>query len=379
MKVAVILGTRPEIIKLSPIIRELERQQITFFLLHTGQHYSYAMDRIFFDDLKLPAPRYNLETGSASHGTQTGYMLSAIEPILEREEPDVVIVQGDTNSVLAGALAAVKLGIPVGHVEAGLRSLDRRMPEEYNRILTDHLSLLLFAPTEIAVQNLRDEGIGSKPFLTTRGRQQALIYNVGNSVVDATQQNIEIARQREADVLREFDLAPKQYVLLTAHRAENVDNPAFIEQLSKLLAYVRQQYHLPVVWPIHPRTAHQLEQFRIKPPALLIEPQGYLEFLALQANARLIITDSGGVQEEACVLGVPCVTIRKTTDRPETVAVGASRIGGTELPDMKRAVDLMMCSNGRWPIPYVLNTSQTIVNLLRQMFNQQSVEAAQAV
>ncbi|MCS6803962.1 MAG: UDP-N-acetylglucosamine 2-epimerase (non-hydrolyzing) [Acidobacteriota bacterium] len=379
MKVAVILGTRPEIIKLSPIIRELERQQITFFLLHTGQHYSYAMDRIFFDDLKLPAPRYNLETGSASHGTQTGYMLSAIEPILEREEPDVVIVQGDTNSVLAGALAAVKLGIPVGHVEAGLRSLDRRMPEEYNRILTDHLSLLLFAPTEIAVQNLRDEGIGSKPFLTTRGRQQALIYNVGNSVVDATQQNIEIARQREADVLREFDLAAKQYVLLTAHRAENVDNPAFIAQLSKLLAYVRQQYHLPVVWPIHPRTAHQLEQFRIKPPALLIEPQGYLEFLALQANARLIITDSGGVQEEACVLGVPCVTIRKTTDRPETVAVGASRIGGTELPDMKRAVDLMMCSNGRWPIPYVLNTSQTIVHLLRQMFSQQSVEAAQAV
>lgn len=379
MKVAVILGTRPEIIKLSPIIRELERQQVTFFLLHTGQHYSYAMDQIFFDDLKLPAPRYNLETGSASHGTQTGYMLSAIEPILEREEPDVVVVQGDTNSVLAGALAAVKLGIPVAHVEAGLRSSDRRMPEEYNRILTDHLSLLLFAPTELAVQNLRDEGIGSKPFLTARGQQRAAIYNVGNSVVDATRQNIEIARQREADLLRGFDLGTKQYVLLTAHRAENVDNPAFIEHLSKLLIYIRQQYHLPAVWPIHPRAAHQLEQFRIKPPALLIEPQGYLEFLALQANARLIITDSGGVQEEACVLGVPCVTIRKTTDRPETVAVGASRVGGTELPDMKHAVDLMMRSHEPWPIPYALNTSQTIVNLLCQMFDQQRAEAAQAV
>lgn len=379
MKVAVILGTRPEIIKLSPIIRELERQQFNFFLLHTGQHYSYAMDQIFFDDLKLPAPRYNLETGSASHGTQTGYMLSAIEPILEREEPDVVVVQGDTNSVLAGALAAVKLGIPVAHVEAGLRSSDRRMPEEYNRILTDHLSLLLFAPTEIAVQNLRDEGIGSKPFLTAHGQQRAAIYNVGNSVVDATRQNIEIARQREADVLRGFDLGTKQYVLLTAHRAENVDNSAFIEHLSKLLIYIRQRYDLPTLWPIHPRTAHQMEQFRIKPPALLIEPQGYLEFLALQANARLIITDSGGVQEEACVLGVPCVTIRKTTDRPETVAVGASRVGGTELPDMKHAVDLMMRSNGRWPIPYASNTSQTIVNLLCQMFKQQRTEAAQAV
>jgi UDP-N-acetylglucosamine 2-epimerase (non-hydrolysing) len=370
MNVAIILGTRPEIIKLSPIIRELQSAPIPFFILHTGQHYSYALDRIFFEELNLPTPRYNLDVGSGSHAVQTARMLSGIEPILEHEKPAVVLVQGDTNSVLAGALAAVKLGLPVAHVEAGLRSHDRRMPEEINRILTDQMSRLLFAPTDIAVQNLLDEGIGAQPFVTAEGEATAAIYNVGNSIVDATRQNIQIAREQETGLLKQFGLAPKNYVLLTAHRSENVDNPEFLHHLCQLMDYVRETYHLRLIWPVHPRAAKQLNEFGLTPSATLIEPQSYLKFLSLAANAKLIITDSGGVQEEACVLGVPCVTVRKTTDRPETLLVGAGELGYTTLETMKIAVDHMINHSRTWDVPYAPDTSRAVVRILSETIHQ---------
>jgi UDP-N-acetylglucosamine 2-epimerase (non-hydrolysing) len=368
-KVAIILGTRPEIIKFSPIIRELQNERVPFSIIHTGQHYSYEMDKVFFEELKLPAPQYNLDVGSGNHAVQTAKMLSGLETILEEESPSVVLIEGDTNSVLAGALAAVKLAIPVGHIEAGLRSYDRRMPEEINRVLTDHISLFLFAPTEIAVQNLRDEGIGSKPFLTQGGVEQAHIYNVGNSIVEATLQNLHLAQQTEPRLLQEFGLTPKEYVLLTSHRSENVDNRAFLENLCQLVDHVNQEYKLTVVWPIHPRTVNRLAEFDLAPPATLIGPQGYLNFLALESNARLVITDSGGVQEEACVLGIPCVTVRKTTERLETILIGANELGGTEFETMREALDKMMQTRRKWNLPYAPDTSATIVKILSEHLN----------
>jgi len=371
MKVAIILGTRPELIKFSPIIRELQSEAIAFFIIHTGQHYSYEMDQIFFEELKLPTPHYNLDVGSGAHAVQTAKMLRGIEPLLEKEQPDVVLVEGDTNTVLAGALAAVKLSIPVGHIEAGLRSYDRRMPEEINRILADHMSAFLFAPTEMAVKNLEEEGVGSKLFLTVRGAEKATIHQVGNSIVDATLQNIRIAREEEESILERFELTPKEYVLLTAHRSENVDSLDFLQRLCQLLDYVSGTYRLKTMWPIHPRTVRTLRKFGVTPHARLIDPQGYLEFLALESNAKIVVTDSGGVQEEACILGVPCVTIRKTTERPETVLVGANELGGTDFDTMKRAFDKMIQNQRKWKIPYVPDTSATIVRILGENLNHQ--------
>ncbi|MBI3949932.1 MAG: UDP-N-acetylglucosamine 2-epimerase (non-hydrolyzing) [Acidobacteria bacterium] len=370
MKVAMILGTRPEIIKFSPVIRELQNEPIDLFIIHTGQHYSYEMDQIFFEQLKLPSPDYNLDVGSGTHAIQTAKMLSGIEPILESERPDVVLVEGDTNTVLAGALAAVKLAIPVGHIEAGLRSYDRRMPEEMNRILTDHMSAFLFAPTGIAVKNLEEEGIGSKLFLTSDGMGKATIHNVGNTIVDATLQNIRLAQEKERSILEQCAVAPKEYVLLTAHRSENVDNIEFLRHLCQLLDYINDTYKLKVIWPIHPRTVKKLSEFGIAPRARLIDPQGYLEFLALESNARIVVTDSGGVQEEMCVLGIPCVTIRKTTERPETVLVGANEVAGTEFETMRGAFDKMSQNDRTWRIPYAQDTSKTIIRILGQALNQ---------
>jgi UDP-N-acetylglucosamine 2-epimerase (non-hydrolysing) len=328
------------------------------------------MDKIFFEELNLPLPAHNLDIGSGSHAVQTAQMLSGIGLLLEEEKPNLVLVEGDTNTVLAGALAAVKLSIPVGHVEAGLRSHDRRMPEEINRILTDHMSVLLFAPTDIAVRNLIDEGIGSEPFLATNGPRKASIHNVGNSIVDATLQNIELAREMEAGLLEQIGLKPGQYALLTSHRSENVDDNEFLRNLCRLLEHVEEAHGLKVVWPVHPRTVKKLAEFGLEPRARLIRPQGYLEFLALESNARVVITDSGGVQEETCVLGIPCVTVRKTTDRPETVLVGANALGGTELETMREAFDGMMEGRGSWSIPYVRNTSASIVKIVRETMDE---------
>ncbi len=332
MKIAIILGTRPEIIKMSPIIRECEKQGIEYYILHTGQHYSYDMDRIFFDQLKLPEAKYNLDVGSGKHGEQTAKMLTGIEEILLKDTPDVVLVQGDTNTVLAGALAASKLRIKVGHVEAGLRSFDRTMPEETNRIIADHISDYLFAPTENSKQYLLNEGIPEEK-----------IFITGNTVVDAAYQNLEIAKQA-GNVLETLGLKEKEYFAATAHRAENTDSK---ERLGGILSGFRQIYEefgFPIIFPAHPRTVKMIKEFGFEIPdgTRLIEPLGYLEFLQLEGGAKLILTDSGGVQEESCILKVPCVTLRDNTERPETVDVGANVLGGTKGSSIKEKTGYML-------------------------------------
>jgi UDP-N-acetylglucosamine 2-epimerase (non-hydrolysing) len=320
MTIAIILGTRPEIIKMAPIIRECQRRNLDYFVLHTGQHYSYQMDSIFFEQLELPAARYNLDVGSASHAEQTGRIMAGVEKVLMDERPDVVLVQGDTNTVLAGALAASKLHIKVGHVEAGLRSYDRTMPEEINRVVADHISDYLFAPTENSRQNLRKEGIAEEK-----------IHVTGNTIVDSVYQNLEIAK-RKVNVLADLGLAPKEYFLVTAHRQENVDSRERLGEILKGLEMVSREFELPVVFPVHPRTRKMAAEFGFEFDGIrAIEPLGFLEFLQLEANARMALTDSGGVQEETCILGVPCVTLRENTERPKIGGSGGECAGRSRI------------------------------------------------
>jgi UDP-N-acetylglucosamine 2-epimerase (non-hydrolysing) len=339
--ISIVLGTRPEIIKMAPVIRACGRMGIPYSVLHTGQHYSYGMDRIFFEELELPAPAYNLDVGSGSHAEQTGKIMTGIEKIFLADPPDIVLVQGDTNTVLAGALAASKLHIPVGHVEAGLRSFDRSMPEEINRIVADHIADFLFAPTELSKQYLLREGIAPEK-----------IHVTGNTVVDAVFQNRRIAEKRST-VLRDKGLSPGQYFLVTAHRAENVDVKARLAGMVEGLTSVGRTHGIPVVFPMHPRTQKMMQEFGIDAGGITItEPIGYLEFMELEANARLILTDSGGVQEEACILGVPCVTLRENTERPETIDVGANMLAGTGATRIIEMADRMLSAPKEWQNPY---------------------------
>jgi len=341
MKIAIILGTRPEILKMSPIIRECEKQGIDYYILHTGQHYSYEMDKIFFEQLKLPQPKYNLNVGSGKHGAQTAKMLAAIEEVLITDRPDIVLVQGDTNTVIAGVLAASKLQIKIGHVEAGLRSFDRTMPEETNRIIADHTSDYLFAPTETSKKYLLNEGIPLEKIFVT-----------GNTVVDAAYQNLEISKYG-TDILNKLGLEEKKYFLVTVHRAENVDSKERLGGILNGLSQIYKEFGLPIVFPIHPRTAKMIGEYRFELPegTRLIKPLGYLEFLQLENGARLILTDSGGVQEESCIFKIPCVTLRDNTERPETVDVGANLIAGSGGKIIEYARK-MMESNSEWENPY---------------------------
>ncbi len=341
MKIAIILGTRPEIIKMSPLIRECEKRDIDYYILHTGQHYSFEMDKVFFNDLKLPVPKYNLDVGSGLHGEQTAKMISGIEKILIRDTPDVVFVQGDTNTVLAGALAASKLHIRIGHVEAGLRSFDRSMPEEINRVVADHISDYLFAPTE-----------HSKKYLLAEGIPREKIFVTGNTVVDAIYQNLEISKETR-HTLSELNLKKGEYFLTTVHRAENTDKK---ERLSSILTgfeQIYQAFSLPIIFPAHPRTVKKIREFDLKIPdgTKLIEPIGYLDFLQLEGGAKLILTDSGGLQEEGCILGVPCITLRDNTERPETVDVGANVIAGVS-SNISQLAKEMTDSEISWNNPY---------------------------
>lgn len=323
--ICIILGTRPEIIKMSPIIRECEKRGLDYFVIHSGQHYSFEMDKAFFEDLNLPEPKYNLDVGSGTQGGQTAKILTGIEGVLMDERPDVVLVQGDTNTVMAGALAASKLHIKVGHVEAGLRSFDRRMPEEINRVVADHISDYLFAPTGESEKNLIAEGIPDEKVFVT-----------GNTVVDSVYQNLEISNDK-SDIIDSLGLESGKYLLVTAHRAENVDDKARLSGIINGINAVSEKYSLPAVFPMHPRTEKMMKEFGISPGGIrIIKPAGYLDFLQLEANARLILTDSGGLQEESCILGVPCVTLRDNTERPETVDCGGNVLAGT---DSKRIVE----------------------------------------
>lgn len=339
--ITIILGTRPEIIKMAPVIRACRKKGSEFSVLHTGQHYSYEMDRIFFEELELPAPDHNLDVGSGSHAEQTGRIMTGVERILEADPPDIVLVQGDTNTVLAGALAAAKLHIPVGHVEAGLRSFDRRMPEEINRVVADHIADLLFAPTRMARKNLRDEGIDAQK-----------IHVTGNTVVDAVFQDRKIVQKRTT-VLRDMGLTPRAYFLVTAHRAENVDVKEHVTGIMKALESIATSSGKPVIFPMHPRTRKMLETFKVAARNItIVPPTGYLDFLELEAQARLILTDSGGVQEEACILNVPCVTLRENTERPETIEVGANVLAGTDAEKIVQAAGAMMDASRTWKNPF---------------------------
>ncbi|QLG61095.1 non-hydrolyzing UDP-N-acetylglucosamine 2-epimerase [Halorarum salinum] len=337
-----VLGTRPEIIKLSPVIRSCQRYDVPFSLIHTGQHYSDELDSVFFEQLELPPPEYNLAVGSSSHGEQTGEMIVGIESVLEEERPDVVLVQGDTNSVLAGTIAATKMkGIEVGHVEAGLRSFDREMPEEVNRRLADHAADHLFPPTETSRQQLLSEGLADDRITVT-----------GNTIVDAVTQNVEIAHERSS-VLAELGLE-SEFGLLTAHRAENVDDRERFVTLLDGVARAAREQDLLVVYPIHPRADKWVSEFGIDVPAeiRLVEPQDFLDFLVLEDEATIVFTDSGGVQEESCILQTPCVTLRDNTERPETVEVGANRIVGVESESVVEGVREILGVGPNWENPF---------------------------
>lgn len=341
MKIAIVVGTRPEIIKMAPVIKELEKGREDYFILHTGQHYSYNLDRVFFEQLRLPPTKYNLEVGSGSHAQQTAKILIGVENVLREERPDIVLVEGDTNSVLAGALAASKLHVKVGHVEAGLRSYDRRMPEEINRALTDHCSDYLFAPTKKAKAILQGEGI-----------PDGKIFVTGNTIVDAVYQNLEIARETE-NSLDDLNLTPREYFLVTLHRPENVDDSARLASILDGLSKVATEFHFPVVYPIHPRSRKMMTEFNLEPRNLtLIEPVDFLGFLQLESNARLVLTDSGGVQEEACILNIPCVTLRDNTERPETIEVGANILAGASADKILECAQLMLGRQNRWANPF---------------------------
>lgn len=312
MKIVSIVGARPEFVQTAPVSRALRRNHHEV-LVHTGQHYDYAMSQTFFDELGIPAPDYNLEVGSGSHASQTAEILVRLEEVLLSEKPDLVIVRGDTNSTLAGALAASKLHIPIAHIEAGERSFDRRMPEEINRLVADRLADIFFCVSQTAVRHLAAEGICEQ------------VHWVGDVMLDALLSNRPLARAK-SDVLDRLSLDPGRYVLVTVHRAGNTDDPERLRGILQALNSAQEK----VVFPAHPRTRKALEKLSLTMgrSVQMIDPVGYYDMMVLEENARLIATDSGGVQREAYFLGVPCITLRDETEWTETVEVGWNRLVG---------------------------------------------------
>ena len=309
MKILSIIGARPQFIKCAPLSRAIRREHEEI-LIHTGQHYDAGMSDVFFNELNIPKPDHNLGIGSGTHGEQTGKMLSEIEKLLIKEQPDLVLIYGDTNSTLAGALAASKLHINIAHVEAGLRSFDRTMPEEINRVLTDHISNLLFCPTGTAVMNLKNEGV-------TDG-----VYCVGDVMMDALEYNRKIAEDRST-ILDDMDLTSKDFMVATVHRPANTDSKKNLSSIVKAFCSTADQ---TIVFPAHPRTERYLKEYGLWDlfcqHVKVIPPVGYLDMLKLMAHSSKILTDSGGIQKEAYMLGVPCVTLRENTEWVETVEDG---------------------------------------------------------
>jgi len=371
MKVAFIFGTRPEIIKLSPVIHKCMDDGDDFITVHTGQHYSHSMSRLFIEELELPEPDYDLGVRSKApykQGDHTGRMMIKLEEIILKEMPDVVLVHGDTNTTLAGALVTSKIAttrsftgfdIKLGHVEAGLRSYDRTMPEDLNRVIADHLSDYLFAPTKNARDTAMGEGIPGKKISVT-----------GNTIVDALYRGLETSKKRP-DFLAKNRIQENGYMLLTLHRQENVDNEKRLKDIMEGVGRSARENEMPVIFPAHPRTLKMFEKFGLRPDKAIrvIEPCGFLDFLQLESKAKLIFTDSGGVQEEACALHVPCVTLRTTTERPETVAVGANVIAGVKDGDIFKAACCMAVKKRKWRNPFGDGkAANAIMNRLKKDF-----------
>lgn len=352
MKIASIVGARPQFIKAAPVCRALRRSGLhTEILIHTGQHYDPSMSDVFFEELNIPAPDHHLGVGSAPHGEQTGAMLAAVERIFLAERPDAVLVYGDTNSTLAGALAAAKLSIPTAHVEAGLRSFNRRMPEEINRVVADHLAALLFCPSENAAANLAREGI-------TAG-----VHVVGDVMADALAAAGERASGRSA-ILKRLGLRPGGFLLATIHRAENTDDSVRLQAILKAFARIPET----IVFPVHPRTRKTLaalgDPHLTLPNLRTIDPVGYLDMARLERSARLILTDSGGVQKEAYWLGVPCLTLRDETEWVETVEAGWNRLVGADTAAIVGAVAAFRPPAARPPLYGGVGAAARIVEIL---------------
>lgn len=334
----IVVGTRPEIIKMAPLIRAFEKKTLPFTFVHCGQHYDYNMSQQFIEELELPAPDYGYKLRAGSQGLQTARIMVHMEGIIDRIKPAAALIEGDTNGVLATALAAVKLRTPVGHVEAGLRSFDLRMPEEHNRRLTDHISAYLFAPTENAQKNLRNENVWGKIFVT------------GNTVIDAVAQHLPIA-WKKSRILQE--IAFEKFILVTAHRAENVDDISVLKNFIEAF----DQAPIPVVYPVHPRTRKRLRQSKLWRKTMkskniqLLPPLGYLDFLVLMKKCEMILTDSGGIQEEATApqLRKPVLVIRLSTERPEAVEAGFARVVGVRKNDVLQAIEEIL--NDRKELP----------------------------
>ena len=339
MKIVSIVGARPQFIKIAAVSRAVDRHnlqnsnyQITDILIHTGQHYDHNMSRVFFEQLEIPAPKYNLGVGSGKHGEMTGVMLGSIESVLLEEKTDCVLVYGDTNSTLAGALAATKLHIPVVHVEAGLRSFNRRMPEEINRVLTDHIANMLFCPTATAVRNLEKEGI-------TKG-----VFEVGDVMYDAFLFYKSLALTQPG-ILSKHNPAGSEYCLATVHRQENTDNPGRLSNIFFAFGELATR-EFPIIVPLHPRTVKCLKDHNIKLDhdscVNIIPPVNYIDMIALECSARIILTDSGGMQKEAYFAGVPCVTLRDETEWIETLEAGANFLAGANKESIHKAFDLAL-------------------------------------
>lgn len=334
MLVCSVVGARPNFMKIAPIVHELQHRKISNILVHTGQHYDDNMSKVFFEELNLPQPDIYLGVGADTHARQTAKIMIAFEEVCHQYRPDLVIVVGDVNSTLAAAITASKLSIPIAHVEAGLRSFDRTMPEEINRIVTDHLSELLFTTEPSANENLIREGIN-----------KSRIYYVGNCMVDTLLKHIELAEKRAPWLI--FGLKPGEYALLTLHRPSNVDNPTTLRQLIDVINEISD--FLPILFPVHPRTRQRLIQWNIPiaPTVQLSEPLPYLTFLGLMAKAKYVLTDSGGIQEETTALGIPCLTLRWNTERPITCVVGTNRLVGQDPEKIRQSVKTILA--GEWP------------------------------
>lgn len=339
MKILGVVGARPNFVKIAPLAWEIRRRGgATLFLLHTGQHYDRRLSDVFFDELQIPEPDANLGIGSGSHAAQTAEVMKRIEPVLVEQKPDIVLVVGDVNSTVASALTAVKLGFPVAHVEAGLRSFDVTMPEEINRRVTDQISRWLFVTEKSGVENLRREGI-----------PDGQIFLVGNVMIDTLYRCRD--RIEGSNILDTLKLESRGYALLTLHRPSNVDDRDMLQGLMKAMAKIQEL--IPVVFPVHPRTKSALQSggWDQLPGVRMIDPLGYLDFLKLQSHARFVLTDSGGVQEETTALGVPCLTLRENTERPATIESGTNTLVGRDTGRILAAA--LQYLNGKCPSPRV--------------------------